>query len=483
MKILALLFLICLYFAVALIGCHSTTNQTGSGGGGGTTTTPPSNPTTPTTTAPLLQVSTNGKYLVDKNTGKPVFCTGDSPQFLPVQISNSDATTYFQDRQTRGFNCLWLYVADKVDQTNAPKNFYNQAPFDGPDFTNEDSAYWAQVDTTLQMANSYGMVAFVEPGFVGLVNGDGYLPSYQSASCATLTAYGNFLGSRYASYPNIVWALGGDWDPSNLPASQLNCLASGIRAKDPVHLMTLEACRSCSPANQSTMDAWNQSTAMQINWVYATYSLIQPSCASNYARAEALPAIAGEDWYENTHNMTSLNIREEGWWEELSGCTVGRMFGNDPLYCFDSNTAVSLCITGAWQNQLASPGSLSSQYEGQLMRSREFWLMAPDSSNKVLTGGIGSGTSISVAGCTTDGQTCIAYDPLGNAQPAQIAMSHFSGTVHGYWVNPTSCAVTDLGTLSNTGTYTFAPADGNDWVLVLDLNSAGLPAPCTGSFQ
>ena len=58
------------------------------------------------------------------------------------------------------------------------------------------------------------------------------------------------------------------------------------------------------------------------------------------------------------------------------------------------------------------------------MRSREFWKLAPDSSNAVLTGGIGSGTSISVAACTSDGQTCIVYDPTGNSRAPQIAMAH-----------------------------------------------------------
>jgi len=36
-----------------------------------------------------------------------------------------------------------------------------------------------------------------------------------------------------------------------------------------------------------------------------------------------------------------------------------------------------------------------------------------------------------------------------------------------------------LGTFANSSTMMFSPADGNDWVLVLDDASANLPAPGT----
>jgi hypothetical protein len=88
-----------------------------------------------------------------------------------------------------------------------------------------------------------------------------------------------------------------------------------------------------------------------------------------------------------------------------------------------------------------------------------------------------------VAGCSSDGETCIVYDPVGNTQAPQIAMAHFSGTVQAWWFTPPTGATTNLATFSNSGTHTFTPPDGNDWVLVLDLASAALPAPGVGSFQ
>ncbi len=436
------------------------------------------------TSGPLLALSSSGTYLINKTTGNPFYLTGDDGWAVGTQLSDADADTYLSTRASQGYNFIWVAAADNVYQSTAPDNFYGFAPFSGADFTNEASSYWSNIDYVVQDAGKYGIVVGLDPAFVGLNSADGYLASYQNSSTTVLKNYGMFIGNRYKSYPNIVWALGGDWDPSTLSSSQLGALAAGIAASDPNHLMTIEVCRVCSPANQSTMDAWAQSTPMQINWVYAPYSGMQASCASNYARSGALPALSGEAWYENDHGMTALNIREEGYWAALSGCTVGFKFGSDPMWCFNSTASVTACDNSiAWKNDLTSNGSITQSWMGKLMRSREFWLMAPDSTNKVLTGGFGSGTSISVASCTSDGQTCIVYDPLGKTQPPQIAMSHFAGTVQAWWFNPQTGATTNLGTFSNSGTRTFTPGDGNDWVLVLDLASAGLPAPGTGTVQ
>ncbi len=418
----------------------------------------------------LMTLDPTGKYLVNQSTGKPAFMTGDSPQTIFVQVSDADAEAYLKDRASRKFNALWVYPVDKTDQANAPKNFYGQTPFDGRDFTNEDPAYWAHVDHVMHRIEAYGMVAVMDPGFVGVKSSSGYYDSYLSSSDDVMRAYGVWIGKRYKNYPNIIWSLGGDACPSTSGLyRKLNDLAHGIRSADPHHLLTLEACRQLS-----TMDAWTQSTPMNLNWVYGSYASMQAHCAGDYSRSGALPAFAGEDFYEGEHSMTALMVREETYWEVLSGCTLGRLFGNNAIWTMGGPLDT---MGQTWQSQIASAGSVTEQWQGALMRSREFWKLVPDSSNALLAGGIGSGTSISVAACTSDGQTCIVYDPTGNSRAPQIAMSHFSGAIHGWWFNPSSGVTTDLGGFTNNGTRAFRPPDGNDWVLVLDLKSANLPAP------
>jgi hypothetical protein len=430
-----------------------------------------------------LQLSPTRKYLVNKITGKPVFLTGEDAWNLSDQVSNSDVRAYLADRAARGFNAIWVGATASTYENNAPDNFFGQAPFSGSAFTNENPLFWSHVDYVIQQAADFGITVFLDPAFVGIDSGAGYLTAYENSSCSTLTAYGNFLGSRYAKYPNIVWALGGDWwNVKLVSAAKMDCLASAIRADDADHLMTAETRRG-----SSTLDVWKNSTRMSINWVYVWPSDVVSLCSSNFSRGGALPTLNGEDYYEGEHSMTALHVRAEGYWGILGGCTAGRLFGNNPIWCFSSTASVDGSVqcnrTPTWQASLNSAGSRAQEYLGRLMRSREFWKMVPDMSHAVLTGGYGSGRMLAVAACTSDGETCIVYDPVGNRQDPQIAMSHFSGKVRGWWFNPSTEAATNLGTFANSGMRTFTPPDGNDWVLVLDIASAKLPAPGTGSFQ
>jgi hypothetical protein len=436
-------------------------------------------------TQAAVQLGPMGNYLVNSATGKPLFITGEDAWALSNQLDNTSLATYLADRASRGFNAIWVGAADNTYQNRPPANFFGYDPFSGADFANEVGAFWAHVDYVVRRAAAYGIAVFLDPGFVGSTPSSGYLATYQNASTSTLRAYGQFLGSRYANYPNIVWTLGGDWNPAKVSPSKINDLAAGIRSRDPNHLMTVEVCNTaCSPQSQSTTDAWNQPTKMSINWVYSTYRGIQASCARNYARTGALPTLAGEDWYEGEHSTTALQVREEGYWEVLSGCTAGRMFGNNPIWCFNSTVPALHCNSSiTWQESLNSPGSIAQEYLGRLMRSRKFWKMVPDANHVVVTGGYGSGTALAVGACTLDNETCIVYNPAGNRQDPRIAISHFPGRVRGWWFNPSTSSTTNLGTFPNSGRRAFTPPDSNDWVLVLDLASAKLPPPGKGSFQ
>src|SRR5208282_4254382 len=149
-----------------------------------------------------------------------------------------------------------------------------------------------------------------------------------------------------------------------------------------------------------------------------------------------VPPFQIEDWYEGEHSMTELQLREQGYWEILSGCYLGRYFGNNAIWTMGGPEDT---IGQTWQSQLSSVGSVSQSWLGALFRSREHWKMVPDPQNLVLTAGYGSGTTISVASRTSDGQTIIAYIPNGNATAVTINMAKITSStslVHGWWFNP-----------------------------------------------
>ena len=437
----------------------------------------------------MVTISSNGKYLVNSITGQPVFLTGDAPQIIFEQISNADLETYLADRQARGFNAIWVYPVDTVDQSNPPKNFQGNVPFDGADFTNFDTAYWAQVDYIVGRIQAYGMTAFMNVAYAGFAGQGYYLNSLLASSDATMTAYGTFLGNRYKNAPNIVWVLGGDSDPgiSGL-YPKLTDIGNGLAAADPNHLITLEACRSCSTfgGNLSSIAAYsgNPPSFMDLNWVYNTQPTVVAGCQAGFAAtaAGAIPPLMGEDWYELEHSMTGFQERQEGYWEALSGCYLGRFFGNAAIYSFNSPHAG--VTSPSWQSQLGSTGSVGQQYLGVLMRSREHWLMAPDTTHTWLTAGFGSGSTLSVAARSSDGQTIIAYLSNGNATAKTINMSAITSatsTAIAWWYNPQTGVATLIGTFPNSGSQSFTAPDGNDWVLVIDDASANLGAPGGGA--
>jgi hypothetical protein len=298
-----------------------------------------------------MALSADGTHLVNTFTNQPVFITGEDGWALITQLSDADAQTYLADRAARGFNAIWVAAADNIYQTNAPQNSYGNVPFDGADFTNEDATYWAHVDYIVQQAQASGITLMIDPAFVGLSSSQGYLQSYLNSSDAVVNAYGTFLGNRYKGYSNIVWLLGGDADTPHNPGLQtkLSDLATGIAAADPHHLISYEACPvvACGTGSNSSLDIWaGPPSWLGLNADYTQYGQAQAQCAVQYSRSPFLPPFQIEDWYEGEHSMTELQLREEAYWEVLSGCYLGRVFGNDAIWTMGGPGRVNWVLLG-----------------------------------------------------------------------------------------------------------------------------------------
>ena len=279
----------------------------------------------------FVTLDPTGRFLINSITGKPVFLTGDAAWSLITQLSDADVETYLSDRAALGFNYIWCGAADNYYQSNPPKDYYGDAPFDGPDFTHEDARYWAHVDHVIQRAAVHGIAVALNPAFVGLNSTVGYLASYKNSSDEVLTAYGEFLGTRYKDSPNLIWALGGDVDPSTGVVSKIAALAKGIRAQDKNHLMVAEG-----QPQHAALDTFGQVDWMDLDWLYFHTMNIPSGVGINYGRASNLPPFLGESWYETERSTSQLEIREQGYWAVLSGAYLGNGgFGNSPMWYFN----------------------------------------------------------------------------------------------------------------------------------------------------
>jgi hypothetical protein len=419
----------------------------------------------------FMTLDPTGKFLIDSFTGNPVFITGEDGWSMQVQLSDSDIQYYLNARAAQGFNAIWVGLVDNTYSNHPPYDFYGNAPFNGADFTNENPAYWARVDQSLNWAAAQGITVFADPAFVGHGCQDGYCQSYRDSSIRVMKAYGQFLGKRYAGFPNIVWVIGGDADPddSNVE-SKLNALASGIKSVDSVQLITTENYRGTS-----SDDVWSGTPWLGLDALYLQPADIPWKANADY-EAGTYPVFMLEDYYEGEHSMTELGVRTEGYWAVLSGATLGRFFGNYAIWDFDWYPVTR----DPWKKQLHSAGSLGQKWLGKLFRSREHWKLVPDVNHQVLTGGYGSGSTLSVAARTSDGQTDIIYIPNGNATTIAIDMSSITDAktqARCWWFNPSNGSAERIGDFTASGTREFTPPDPNDWVLVIDSLSANLRTP------
>ncbi len=434
-----------------------------------------------------MTLSANGQYLWNSITGKPQFLVGEDGFGAAVDLNSTDLTQYLTDRSARGYNAIWIAAVDNIYSPSPPNNNAGAAPFTGGDFNTLNSTYWNHIDSMISQASSLGITVILNVAFIGFNSGQGYFADWNGGvGGATLSAYCTTLGNRYKTANNLIWLLGGDFDPSNSTVkTNINNCAAALIAADTNHIVTIEICRSCSPANQSTYDGYSGSVpaGVTINWVYNTQPTLVAGAQAAYTHQATILPILGEDWYSLENSMTEFQVRQEGWWAVTSGTYAGRLVGSGAVWSFDSVNGSACCTSGTptWQSQLSSASSLGQQYLGQLMKTREFWLCAPDTTHVVVTANFGSGSTLTTTCRTTDGQTIISYMSDGNATAKTVDMTKItsaSSTIKAWWYNPqTGSFPTFIGSFANSGTHNFTAPDANDWVLVLDDAGANLPPP------
>jgi hypothetical protein len=235
----------------------------------------------------------------------------------------------------------------------------------------------------------------------------------------------------------------------------VNAIANGILERAPGQLHT----GHCSRQN-SAVDCYDQPW-LDLNNTYS-------DCAQSLARIRAdyawdpLPAFFYiEGKYENEGASTGCLIDQHAW--AVLGGGSGHVFGNNPIWLFDSG----------WQNALDSTGSVRMERLGELFLSRAWFRLQPDTSSQLLTSGGGSGAAAAI---TSDGESLLAYIPTSRSITVD-AGDLASLTAHAWYFDPGTGSVSDLGTLSTTAPQSFSVPGRR--VLVMDTLESQLPAPAS----
>ena len=418
---------------------------------------------------PLKLGPAGARYLVDQQ-GHPFFWAGEAAWSLIAQLSLEDARVYLDDRRSKGVNLLLVNLIEHKFATRAPANRTGDRPFGDKPFTAFNEAYFAHADAILREAGAREMVVLLAPTYLGYDCGDeGFCQDVARTSAAEMRAWGRYLGERYASFPNLIWLIGGDADPSPVQG-KLRELVAGIRERDSVHLMSAHD----APESQATSH-WPNESWLTIDNIY-TYDASTYTWASK-AQKGGKPFYLAESTYENEHDASTQTLRAQAYFAVLGGA-MGHIFGNCPMWHFDSTTA--FCDQRGWRSQLDSPGSKSMQHLRALFSSRAWHDLVPDTDHNTLTSGFGKyGATDYVAGAlTVDRSTFIAYLP--SARQITVDLSRLSGEqISVTWFDPARGTTQAQSSMTGRQTVTLSPpsARAGDWVLILDDSARGFAAP------
>ena len=435
------------------------------------------------TTYPL-KPSPNGRYLVDQSNA-PVLLVGDSPQALMVNLTTNEAAMFFSDRAGYGINTVWInllcaeYTGGRADAstTDGILPFTANVPSTTSyDLTKTNEAYFARVDTMIQLAAANGIQVLLDPCETG-----SFLSVMQANGPNRCRTYGRFLGDRYRNLPNIIWMSGNDFQTWRTPGDDevVRAVVAGIRERDTNHLHTAELDYVVS----SSLDDTNWNGILGLNATY-TYYPTYARLSQDYNRTNFLPNFLVEANYEFESLQGPVTtppiLRKQEYWTMTSGA-CGQMYGNGYTWPFRSG----------WQANLDTEGAAQFSIMKQFFEARAWFTLAPDTNHIVVTSGYGTYSDIGhvadndflTAARSADGSLVVAYTPI--IRQFTVNLSQLSGPAVARWFDPASGFYTSIAgsPFTNSGVVAFTPPGNNGdgdggWVLVIETNPPpGPPAP------
>ena len=402
---------------------------------------PPPRPPRHRTGPGPITVGPTGRYLVDQN-GAPFLITGDSPQALIGNLTESDAALFFASRRAEGFNTVWInllcndYTGCKATAAPGTASRRLRHPAISRRPTRRTSRTWT--------------------GF------SGWPPSTDWSCCSTRprpavgwTRWSQWRrqGPRLRPVPRPAVQglpehhlderqrlpeLGTDNDP------YVTAVALGIADTDTNRLQTVEL----NFPTSGSLDDPTWAPVIDLNASY-TYDPTYVQVLNDYNRSNFLPTFLVEASYEFEQNAgaplgTPQQLRRQEYWSLLSGAT-GQLYGNHYTWQFicPQRDDTGNCV-GGWKDQLNTPGQQQMAYVNSLFESRPWYDLVPDQTHTVVTDGLGTyGTADYVtAARTPDGTLAIAYVP--SSRTITVDLSTFSGPVTARWYDPTAGTYTSL---------------------------------------
>jgi len=428
------------------------------------------------TAAFMSGVSANGRYFVDQS-GAPFLIKGDSPWAMFSDLSPAQVEQWATNRESHGFNAAIVSLVGSPTNggpSNSGATYDSVTPFIGGNITSWNEQYWSRMDSYLTTLKNHGITAFLYPmdGW-NTLSGAAF---YHKSNADSFT-YGKMVANRYASYPNIVWMAGGDYNGyDNAVNGEFQNMLSGIRSTGDKRLFSIQL-------NNETLSTDVSTYEPLANWNFAyTYTTTYQKILRSYNRTPSVrdprPVIFGEGNYEGEDNYggpatTNETLRRQQLWSLTSGA-AGEFTGSQDWQ-----------FSTGWQNRLDTVWISQMQKVRAFFSGLQWQLLVPDDATPLVTAG--RGTKITndgsldvlqndyvTAAQTPDKSQSVVYVPTGvgntNARTITLNLSQLPASYTATWVDPTDATLTQPAVIDAAGQVTTPGlhSDGTrDWLLVI----------------
>ena len=458
-----------------------------------------------------ISVSENNRFIQTKD-GKPFFWLGDTDWEMFHRLTREEIEELINIRSEQGFNVLQAVALAEFNGIREP-NRYGDFPLNNEDPTQllvtpgnnptnpYEYDYWDHVDFTIQKAAEKDMYIGLLPTWGDKVTQDWGEGPVLFTTPQRAEAYGKTLASRYANQKNIIWILGGDRPGiSKRDGKEVDhrpiwrAMAAGIES-----VLGKEAFITYHPSGGSSSsqyvhdEQWLDMNAFQSGHGSRTadaWNMIKRDLALTPLK----PTLDMEPCYED-HPVNPWDgkwTRERGYFTAYdvrariyraifaggSGVTYGHhhiwQFMNEELY---KPVNVGDTII-PWRKAIKAEAAQQMQHLKKLMLSRPYYTRI-DGQHILLSAPGKDYTDLVYATIDSQGSYAMVYLPQN--KPVTISLKNISGDVKNvWWYNPRNGEAAKAKNLNGKGKVTLRPpADGKDWVIIIDDAQKKFPAPGT----
>jgi hypothetical protein len=432
---------------------------------------------------PLLKISPNKKFFVTQD-GKPFFWLGDTGWLLFTKLTREETLQYLDTRKQQGFNVIQVMVLHDLKAVNR----YGDSALHNGDVSKPSVAaagqhdYWKHIDFVIDAAAEREIyIALVPVWGTNVKNGN--------VSVTAAKSYAKFLGERFRTKNNIIWLNGGDINGSDKMAVW-NEIGNGLKKYDGRHLISFH------PRGRTTSSRWFQNSPWldfnmfqsghrnyaqdtskgethygEDNWRYINEDL---------AKKPLKPTLDGEPSYEGIpqglHDTTEKywnenDVRRYAWWSVLEG-GAGFTYGHSAVMQFYQPTDKGSAYGAKefWYTAINDPGARQMIYLENLILAKRYFERVADP-GMIVYNGYRHEHLVAARGKNY----AIIYSYTG--RNFRVNLGRIGGKELSVdWYDPRTGKLSRQENILNSGTKEFdppgKPAEGNDWVLVLQNLSA-----------